>query len=137
MIPDLPALSAEELARIGRKLVLTGNYVGIIAVSEIDGLSITPAATFDITGPHDPADWRYQVDLAGPSKSVTRKLSAASVIHVRMNAPSSTPWLGCSSLTNAGLSASFLANMELRMGQESGMRVGSVCPFPKGCRMTP
>ena len=57
------ALTAPQLAMIGRQLLMAGNSVWLVD----DGRVTLPAHTWDIRGGSDPALWRYRLDIAGPS----------------------------------------------------------------------
>ena len=128
--PDLPALSPDYMARVARRLLTGGNAVDAIRVNR-DGLALLPASTWDVTGPPDPARWRYIVDLPGPSRDETIRTSADGVIHVRIG-QGKYPWDGRSPLRNAGLTARMLKRLELRLGDETGSRAGYLLQYDTG-----
>ena len=128
--PALPALSPDYMARVARRLLTSGNAVDAILVNR-DGLALLPASTWDITGPPDPARWRYVVDLPGPSRDDTIRTSADGVIHVRIG-QGKYPWDGRSPLRNAGLTARMLQRLELRLGDETGSRAGYLLQYDTG-----
>ena len=132
MRPILPALDPATLGMIARCLVLTGNYVAAIGVDRMGVIALTPAATWDIAGGFDPNGWRYHLDLAGPSRSTTRRLPAEGAIHIRIGATTSQPWLGVSPLISAGLTADTLASIERSTKQEAGVQTGILLPIPEG-----
>ena len=123
-------LSPGMLARIGRSLMLRGNFVA--AIETANGVELLPAATYDITGGVAPSSWNYALSLASPSGMEERTLAYAGIVHCRINETDNQPWLGCSPLANAGLSADLLGNLERRMGQESNARAGYLLPVPDG-----
>ena len=130
--PPLPALNPAMLGFAARSLALHGNYVAGIGV-DLDGvLRLEPAATWDIAGGSNPAGWRYELELTGPTRGQRRRLPASAVIHVRIGADANTPWMGVSPLVSAGISAQTLANAERSMRAETKSRVGYLLPIPEG-----
>ena len=130
--PMIPALSPEELGRLTRSLLFTGNAVYLIDVDRDGVISLQPAASWDIFGGPRPATWRYTIDLSGPSRTVTRRVPADAVIHVRINTPSGQPWRGVSPLEAAGVSSDLLARLEASFRDESRARVGTLLPVAEG-----
>ena len=129
----LPALDPETLGRMARSLLLTGNSINTIYVDPMDGLTLTPAVWWDITGGVRPSTWRYRVDMAAPGgRTTTRNVGAAGVVHCRINTSLVEPWRGVSPLTEAGLSSALLGNLEQRMGEEANGRSGYLLPVPEG-----
>jgi len=125
--PMLPAVSPAYLADVGRRLMVNGNAVAALQVDR-RGLTLLPASGFDVMGGPDPMTWFYRCDLPGPTRRETRTLAYAAVVHCRVNCGPTQPWLGISPLVHAGLSASLVANLEQRMGQEAQSRVGYLLP---------
>ena len=108
---DFGALTPAVLALAGRQLIHRGEFVAAIDV--IAGrVVLTPAAGYDVTGGHDPRDWRYRLDLFGPSTSVTRSLPGESVLHVAINAASGSPWRGQSPVDGCPVSAGLIARID-------------------------
>ena len=128
--PALPALSPDYLAGVARRLIVTGNSLDAIQVNG-DGLALLPASTWDVTGPPDPARWRYILDLPGLSRDETIRTSRDGVIHCRIG-QGKYPWIGRSPLLNAGLTARMLARLELRLGDESRARAGYLLEYDPG-----
>ena len=126
--PALPALSPDYMAGIARRLLTSGNALDAIRVGR-DGLALLPASTWDVTGPPDPARWRYILDLPGPSRDETIQASADGVIHCRVG-QSCYPWMGCSPLLNAGLTSRMLTRLETRLGDKA--RAGYLLQYDVG-----
>ena len=122
-------LTPGVLSCIGRDLVRRGESVYLVETRR-DVLTLTPCASWDVCGTHDPATWRYAVELAGPSQTVTATRPGAAVIHCRWSAPPSRPWRGEGPLELAGLSSELLSSLETRLGQEAAAPVAQVIPSP-------
>ena len=125
---DHAALAPEVLERIGRGLILRGESVFAIEVQE-DALALVPASAWTITGGARPASWRYELTLPGPSGDVIRQVAGAGVVHVKY-ASGPQPWRGVGPLQAAKLTATLAANLEQRLGQEAGAKVGYLLPTP-------
>ena len=121
-------LTPSLLACIGRELVRRGESLHLIKARA--GLMLTPCASWDVYGTHDPATWRYDVELAGPSQTVTMTRPGAAVLHCRWSTPPSRPWIGEGPLDLAGLSSELLSSLETRLGQEAAALVAQVIPSP-------
>ena len=136
--PMIPALDPETLGRIARSLLLTGNSINTIYVDPMNGLTLTPAVYWDITGGVRPSSWRYRLDMAAPGgRTTTRTVRADGVVHCRINTSLVEPWRGMSPLVEAGLSSALLGNLEMRMGEEAKGRVGYLLPIPEGMADAP
>ena len=127
------ALTPETLARIGRALVLRGEWLGVIVVNDA-GVMLLPASSWDVHGAADPNTWRYRVNLPAPSGTYTVLREAAAVVHVRINSPEETPWIGVSPIRKAGLSATLAAQVERTLGGESKIQSARLAPLPSGDR---
>ena len=123
------ALTPSLLASIGRELVRRGESLHLIEARR-DGLTLTPCASWEVYGDHRPESWRYDVELAGPSQTVTRSRPGAAVLHCRWSSPPSRPWVGEGPLQLAGLSSELLSSLETRLGQEAASPVAQVIPSP-------
>ena len=130
--PVIPALTPELLSSMARRLLLRGNAVFGLDVDRNGVLTLGGAATYDLTGGASPESWVYHLDYPGPSRFEKARLPSASVIHVRIGASESEPWRGISPLESAGYSSKAIANLELRLSQESGSRVGYLFAIPSG-----
>ncbi len=121
-------LTPSLLACIGRELVRRGESIHLVEVR--GGLTLTPCASWDVYGSHDPATWSYQVQLSGPSQQSVVTRPGAAVVHCRWSSPPSRPWIGEGPLELAGLSSELLSSLETRLGQEAAAPVAQVIPSP-------
>ncbi|MDE0387951.1 MAG: hypothetical protein OXI75_04560 [Rhodospirillales bacterium] len=125
----MPALTADVLALIARDLIRRGESVFAIEV-ERGELALRTAGSWDTRGPWRESEWRYRLDLFGPSGNVTRFLPADSVVHVRYATDPARPWHGLSPLAWARATGTLAANLEQRLGEEAGGSVARLIPVP-------
>ena len=118
-----------HLGLIGRELVKTGQAVFELAI-EGGRVSVIPASTVSVTGGPDPSTWRYELTLAGPSGSTTRRLPADRVLHLTYAKAAAQPWKGISPIEASGTTKKLLDNLEKRLAQETGEAVGHLLPVP-------
>ena len=123
------ALTPETLARIGRALVLRGEWLAVIEVNSA-GVMLLPASSWDVYGAADPATWRYRVNLPAPSGTYSVIREAAGLVHVRINSPEEAPWLGVSPIRKAGLSATLAASVERTLAGDSKIQSARLAPLP-------
>ena len=123
------ALTPETLARIGRALVLRGEWLAVIEVNSA-GVMLLPASSWDVSGAADPATWRYRVNLPAPSGTYSVIREAAGLVHVRINSPEEAPWLGVSPIRKAGLSATLAASVERTLAGDSKIQSARLAPLP-------
>ena len=129
MSAPLRPVTAPFLALVGRGLAYRGEFVGAIEVSG-DMVMALPAASWDVHGAGaDPLAWRYRVDLAGPSGSITRELPAEAVLHIRLADPR-TPWQGRSPLTRCKATADLAARIESSLDKEARIPPTRIAPAP-------
>ena len=94
-----PALTPSLLSDIGRRLVLSGEYVAQVVV-EGGAVTLHEAAAWAITSSAaDPAAWRYQLTLPRPSADVSYPAVGAEVVHLRYATSARAPWRGLSHWT--------------------------------------
>ena len=93
-------------------------------------LRLIEAGSWDISGGFDPSTWVYNVELPGPSDSVSRSYPSGSVIHCRFAWKSSSPWKGISPISSASSTGTLAAFLETRLGEEASAPVGHVLPVP-------
>ena len=117
-----------HLSTIGRALVLRGELIFEIDVER--GLSLVPAHTTTITGGAHPDSWEYEVTLAGPSGTTTRRLPGSRVLHLRYAVDPAYPWRGLSPLQQGGTTRRLLDSLETRLAEEIDGPQGSIIPIP-------
>ncbi len=132
--PDILNATLTPLDRLmmARRLLLRGNAVYAIDISEFGNPILLPASSFHIVGGVQESSWRYGLNLPAPTFPESRNIASEGVVHIRYGADETAPWYGCSPLLNAGLSSALLARIELRTGQEAGAPVGHLLPVPEG-----
>ena len=127
--PAHPAVTPSVLALIARDLIRRGESVHHV---EVEGGApvLRPAGSWDVRGPWREAEWRYRLDLFGPSGNVTRFVPSDSVVHARYAIDPSRPWRGLGPLQWARHGAALAANAELRLSQEASGTVSRLIPVP-------
>ncbi|MCY4419653.1 MAG: phage portal protein, partial [Gammaproteobacteria bacterium] len=121
MQTELAPVSPQMLALAGRYMAVRGNAVFAIQVRG-SRVQLIPAAYWDIRG--TPEEWRYRLDLAGPSRTHTVNLPAASVLHFRIGADPRTPWRGRGPLERASKSGAIMGRIEAALEKETKVPVG-------------
>ena len=132
--PDSAArlLTPARLMDVGRRLVLTGNFVALIEIVR-GQIELRTARQWQIVrGGIDESSWVYEIEIAAPSGALTKRVQSAAVVHIRINTDSREPWLGTSPLLSAGISSELLARVESKTSEELRAPVGSVLPVPEG-----
>ena len=123
-------LTPSVLMMIGRGLIRYGEVVFHIGM-ESGRMALTPVATFDLQGGYRPDSWIYKVNLAGPTATVTKEVSASDVLHFRQAVDADRPWKGQGPLAVANGSARLLAEVQTALADEASGPRGSVIPVPK------
>ena len=129
--PAIERLTPACMAMIGRALIRRGEFVAWLDV--VDGAVLyAPAQDHDVKGRHDPAEWRYQVTMAGPSRTTTRSgVRPESVLHVRYAQDPETPWRGIGPIQAARIAGKLSANVAQALADEAGTPRGQLLPQPK------
>ena len=117
------------LAMIGRGLARRGDAVFLIGTNEDVGATLTPASSWNVRGDAAEDSWRYRLDLAGPSRTRTMDLPAASVLHFRMGADLQTPWRGRGPLRRSVATSSLAGEIERSFNAEAKLPVGRLLPL--------
>ena len=117
-----------HLSLIGRSLVLRGELIFEIDVER--GLSLVPAYTTTITGGPHPDEWEYELTMAGPSGTTTRRLPGSRVLHLRYAVDPAHPWRGLSPLQQGGTTRRLLDSLETRLAEEVDGPQGTLIPIP-------
>ena len=123
------ALSGDLLQLAGREMLRRGQSLFVIDVTG-DGLALTPAATWDVRGGHDPATWAFRVDRAGPSNIDSRVVPWSRVLLFKWASDPWRPWAGVSPLGAASLTARVLAETESALGDEVSGPRGTLIATP-------
>ena len=129
--PVVEALTPSMLNIIGRTLIRKGEFAAYLDV--MDGmLTISPASDWDVTGRYDPREWRYRLNLAGPSRTMTRaNVQAESVLHVQYAADPEIPWRGVGPVQAARIAGRLTAETAQALANEaSGPRDQPVLGVP-------
>ena len=132
--PDIlgNTLTATAREQMARRLMLSGNQVFAIDITDRGAIVLTPAVEYTITGGVRERDWLYHLNIPAPSRPEVRRVKSDGVVHVRIGADPNSPWEGCSPLLNAGLTSTMLARIEQRGSQEANARAGYLLPYPDG-----
>ena len=125
------ALTPAILALIGRNLIRRGESLFLIEV-ERGELRLAPAGSWDVAGGWREDEWRYRLDLFGPSGNVTRLAPAGAVVHCRYATDPARPWCGVSPLQWASLSATLHAGSVAALSADMSAASGTVIPMPPG-----
>ena len=112
----------------GRQLILRGEVVFVL--DGAGGLSLTPAASWEVKGTADPSTWTYKTTINGPSKSVVLEVPASRILHLMYQRSESQPWRGVGPLEDCAETHNLAMALETRLRQEVGGPVGMVVPIP-------
>ncbi|MCY4498406.1 MAG: hypothetical protein OXC14_14095 [Rhodospirillaceae bacterium] len=123
------ALTPAVLELIGRELVRKGEALFEIAVMGGEA-RLVPVSWWDVYGDHQPESWEYQITLAGPDRTSTRRVRAERVVHVRYATTPTEPWRGVSPLAHSRTTSDLAAMLETRLSQEASAAVGAFVPVP-------
>ena len=125
------AFDATWRAATAAELIRRGQCVYIIGADPVSGLSLAPAASWDVHGGPNPASWYYRAELSGPSGTAWETHPAGSVLHLRWLVDPARPWVGVSPLQRAADSGSLSAWIEKRLSEEASSPVGAFLPVAK------
>lgn len=124
------ALTPSFLELLGRALIRRGELVAAIDV-DMGGLMLTPAASHDVAGGYRPDMWRYQLNIAGPSRQTTRKrVEAAGVIHCTYSRDPERPWRGNGPLQVAQLAGKLSAETVRSLSDAAAGPSGTLLSTP-------
>ena len=127
--PASAAVGPRVRALIARDMIRRGESVHLIDVRG-GAVELLPCGSWDVRGGWRESEWFYRVDTFGPSGNATHFVPASRVVHIRYAVDPSRPWLGISPLGWARATGKLAANLEQRLGEESGSPVGSILPVP-------
>ena len=124
------SLTPGFLNMLARALVRRGEFLAYIEVSN-GRLLLSPCASWDVTGSHDPDSWLYRIHLAGPSGQRSLKnVRADSVVHVRYTTSPAQPWKGLSPLEMASLAGKLSSETIAALADEAATPHGFLLPLP-------
>ena len=126
-------LGPDFLRDVATRLMLTGNYVALINLDQDGGIELIPASTFEVAGRSFQQDtWAYRLELPAPSshEPIKRVVPRAGVVHIKIGAYASRPWLGISPLAHLGAQA--LGSIEASLRDDSRVPTGGLLPMPDG-----
>ena len=130
--PDqfVAALGPSTLSMIGRALIRQGEIVFAIEIRK-GRVVLLPAASWDVTGEHDPASWSYRLTLGGPSRLTTLSpVPSEAMLHVRLQADPEQPWRGVSPLASAAIAGRLSAETMQALADEASGPRGMLLPTP-------
>ena len=114
----------------GRQLILKGEVVFVL--DGVGGLTLTPAASWEVNGGTDPSTWTYKATINGPSLAVVLEVPASRILHLMYQRSESQPWRGVGPLEDCAETFALAQALETRLRQEVGGPVGMVVPMPDG-----
>ena len=123
-------LTSEILYDIGCALILDGE--GVYAIDVTDGGTVTLArvADHEIMGGPSPTTWTYRITLAGPTRNRQVIVPGEAVFHPRINMSPSEPHKGQSPFDLPIDSTRLAAGLERQLADEAGAASGHVLPAP-------
>ena len=117
-------------ALIARDLIRRGESVHQIEI-ERGAIRLRSVGSWDVRGGPDERSWWYRCDVFGPSGNETRFVPAGAVLHARYAVDAARPWYGVGPLGWARATGTLAANLEARLGEETGGPVGHLLPVPQ------
>ena len=124
------ALTPCFMELLGRALIRRGELVAAIDV-DMGGLMLTPVASHDVAGGYRPDAWRYQLNIAGPSRQTTRKrVEAAGVVHCTYSRDPERPWRGNGPLQVAQLAGKLSAETVRSLADAAAGPSGTLLSTP-------
>ena len=99
------------LGMVGRSLLLTGSAV----LWKSRGSGLIPASQWTVRG-RSPAQsrWTYELQLAGPDSTITKRASSSQVLHVRICVDPARPWEGNSPILRSQATRDALQEIDRR-----------------------
>ena len=123
------AVTAAVRSLIARNLIRRGEDCHLVQVAG-GRVNLRPVGFWHVRGGVDEETWAYHVYRYGATGSESGLVEGARVVHSRFAVHSSRPWLGVSPLQWASRTGTLAANLERRLGEETGAAVGSLIPVP-------
>ena len=111
------------LGLAGRELGRTGNALFRFDVQMGRNLELIPVTSFLIQGAPHPSEWRYSVNLSGPSEIRTQHdVPAEGIVHFRLRASADAAWRGRSPISIASGTSKLAAKIEAALVSEQAFR---------------
>ena len=129
--PVADLLTPEYLAMAVRAMLRRGEFLTVLDVTPVEGLTFAPCGSWDVRGGVAERDWWYRCDLQGPSGSTSRTVPADAVLHMKWAVDPARPWRGVAPLEAARATGQLAANLEQRLGEEAGQPTGAYLALPK------
>ena len=126
---DHGALTPMVLSTIGRELCRNGQSIFLINVGE-RGVSLTPVYAVDFIG--GPGAWNYRVQVAGPTMTESRVVTADQVLDFKYAADPSRPWLGVAPWEWCSTTSRLAGSLENQMADVAGGTAGTLLTVPGG-----
>lgn len=134
--PEHEALSPTYMSQVARDLLLRGEHLGYIDITEGE-LEIIRSYSWAIGGGASWKSWRYDLSLPAPSGNVRHEGTLPDqVIHLVLNAAPSTPWIGVSPLEAAKVSKDLLYRIERNLAEEMDGPVSNILVPPAGVTLS-
>lgn len=126
-VAGAPMLDRRTMALAARGLALRGEALFLIR----DG-GLVPCSDWDLRT-RDGRPTAYRVSVSEAGGGTTQTALAAEVLHFRIGADATTPWLGSAPLRRAALTASLLNALESALGEvfENAPIGSQIVPFPE------
>ena len=124
-------LTPPLMALLARNLIRSGEDLHLIRVDRSGRVRLLSVGSWHVEGGADEESWLYTLHRYGPSTMTQSRVASETVMHTRYAVDPMRPWLGVSPLGWARSTARLAANLEQRLGEEAGARVGSFLPLPK------
>ena len=128
------AMTPAVLADIGRGLIRDGESLHLIEAGAGSGITLRAVSSWTVKGGADPASWRYECMINGPSSTTEHTVAAAGVVHCRYASRADAPWRGVGPLEWAAETGRLAGNLERVLADETGQAVGAALPMPKPSR---
>ena len=131
---DRGLLTTRVLAEAARDLIVNGEALYKLDVDPLTGaVRLLRATSYSVYGADpDPATWRYNLSLYGPTQSRMVDATAAEVLHVRYATLTGYPWRGLSPLRLASATGALTARLTEALGHEAAVAVCRILPQPQG-----
>lgn len=125
-VAQAPLLNRQTMALIARSLALRGDVVMLIG-----DMGLIPATDWEVTTRNgQPRAYRLSIPEAGGGRTLTAL--AAEVLHIRIGAEITTPWIGSAPLRRSSLTGALLHAVESALGEtfENAPLGSIIVPMP-------